>query len=61
FGGDQFNIRSVDTGNDFLNLNCGTEIYLGHKRNQFIMLNYQALFGKNITAQNAQIGYQYKF
>ncbi|MDR1053917.1 MAG: hypothetical protein LBL39_07050 [Planctomycetaceae bacterium] len=61
FGGRTFNIRSVDTGNDFLNLNCGTEWYIGKKRNQFVMLNYQALFGKNVVTQAAQIGYQYKF
>ncbi|MDR2641406.1 MAG: hypothetical protein LBC74_01290 [Planctomycetaceae bacterium] len=56
-----FNIRSVDVGNDFLNLNCGAEWYFGKKKNQFVMINYQALFGKNITTQSAQLGYQYKF
>ncbi|MDR2762710.1 MAG: hypothetical protein LBB88_08935 [Planctomycetaceae bacterium] len=61
FGGEKFNIRSVDTGNDFLNLNCGVEWYLGKKKNRFFTLNYQAMFGKNITAQAAQVGYQYKF
>jgi hypothetical protein len=61
FGGNDFNIRSTDTGNDFLNLNCGAELYLGRRRNQTLMINYQALLGKNITSQNAQVGYQYKF
>ncbi|MDR0390878.1 MAG: autotransporter domain-containing protein, partial [Planctomycetaceae bacterium] len=61
FGGKKFNIRSVDVGNDFLNLNCGAEWYIGKKRNQFVMINYQALFGKNIVAQSAQLGYQHKF
>ncbi|MDR1484529.1 MAG: hypothetical protein LBT09_06865 [Planctomycetaceae bacterium] len=57
----KFNIRSTDTGNDFLNLNCGTEIYLGKKRNKTIMLNYQAVFGKNLTSHATQLGYQHKF
>lgn len=59
--GKKFNIRSVDTGNDFLNLNCGAEWYIGKKKNQFVMINYQALLGKNLTTQSAQLGYQYKF
>jgi hypothetical protein len=61
FGGRTFNIRSVDTGNDFLNFNCGAEWYLGKKKNQFVMLNYQSLLGKNIVTHAAQLGYQYKF
>jgi outer membrane autotransporter protein len=59
--GKNFNIRSVNTGNNFLNLNCGMEWYIGKKRNQFVMINYQAMFGKNINAQSTQLGYQYKF
>jgi hypothetical protein len=61
FAGDVFNIRSTNTGNDYLNLNIGSELYLGKKKNQYIMLNYQALFGKNLTTQAVQLGYQYKF
>ncbi|MDR2171420.1 MAG: hypothetical protein LBP59_14855 [Planctomycetaceae bacterium] len=60
-GSKNFNIRSVDTGSNFLNLNCGVEYYIGKKKNQFVMINYQTQIGKNSTAQAVQLGYQYKF
>jgi uncharacterized protein with beta-barrel porin domain len=61
FAGDKFNIRSTDTGNDYLNLNCGTELYISKKKNKYLMLNYQSIIGKNVTSQNVQLGYQHKF
>ena len=61
YGGDAFNIRSVDDGIGYVSLNLGTGLFLDRMKTSMATFDYWLLGGEHSTTHALQLGVQKKF